>query len=103
VAVEIGVHGTDRRRMDVGIEAGQPLPDLWCAPARFVLLQAHDLRLDLEGQLIGVAVWSARSVGQPFQADLMVAATILQPVLREMPKSARSIIRASPTCGPTTH
>jgi hypothetical protein len=73
MAVEDNVDRTDRRRMDIGIEAGQPLLDLRGAPARLVLLQAHDLRLDLEGQLIGMAVWPARAVGEPFDTDLIVA------------------------------
>jgi hypothetical protein len=34
--------------------------------------EVHDLRLNLKGQLIGVAIWPARAVGQPFQAGLIV-------------------------------
>src|SRR6202011_4459188 len=35
--------------------------------------KAHDLRLDLEGQLVRVAVGPARAVGKPFQTDFVVA------------------------------
>jgi hypothetical protein len=59
--------------MHTWIEPGQPFSDLRRAPARLVLLQAHDPRLDLKWQLIGVAVESARAVGQPFQAAIVVA------------------------------
>ena len=63
----------DRRRMHIRIEPGKPLPDLRCAPVRLILLQTHDLRLDLKGQLIGVPIWPARAIGQAFQPDLIVA------------------------------
>jgi hypothetical protein len=48
--------------MHIRIEPGQPLPDLRRAPVRLVLLQSDDLRLDLEGQLIGVAMHLACDV-----------------------------------------
>jgi hypothetical protein len=32
----------------------------------------HDQRLDLDRQLIGMAVGSARAVGEPFQTNLVV-------------------------------
>ena len=67
MAVEHRMHRADRRRVDIRIEAGQLFPDLRRAPARLVLLQAHDLRLDLDGQLVGVAVRPARAVSEPFQ------------------------------------
>jgi hypothetical protein len=59
--------------MHIRIEPDHPLPDLRRAPAWLVLLQARDQRLDLERQLIGVAIRPPRAVGQPFQADLVVA------------------------------
>ena len=37
------------------------------------LLQAYDPCLDLDRQLVGLAVGPARAVGEPFQADLVVA------------------------------
>ena len=63
MAIQNRMHRADRRRMNVRIETDQPLPDLRCTPARLVLLEAHDLRLDLKRQLIGVAVRSARAIG----------------------------------------
>ncbi len=59
VAVENRMDRADRWRMHIRIEPRQLLPDLRRAPARLVLLEAHDLRLDLDGQLVGVAVGSA--------------------------------------------
>ena len=67
------MHCADRGRVHIRIEPRQPFPDLWRAPARLILLQAHDPRLDLEGQLIGVAVGPARAVGEPCEANLVVA------------------------------
>ena len=67
------MHRADRRRGHIRIEPGQLFPDLRRPPARPVLLQAHDLRLDLEGQLVRVAVGPARAVGKPFQTDFVVA------------------------------
>src|SRR6478672_10953001 len=65
--------GADRWRMHIGIEPRQSFPDLRSAPTRLVLLQSDDLRLDLEGQLIGVAIRPARAVSEPVKADLVVA------------------------------
>jgi hypothetical protein len=55
------------------IKTCQLLPDLRRAPARLVVLEAHDLRLDLDRQLVGVAIGSTRAIGEPFQADLVIA------------------------------
>src|SRR5262249_18557625 len=38
-----------------------------------VLLEAHDLGLDLERQLVSVAIRPARAVGEPVKAGLVVA------------------------------
>ena len=67
------MHCADRRRVDIRIKAPQLVPDLGRAPARLVLLEAHDLGLDLERQLVGLAVGSAGAVGEALQADLVVA------------------------------
>ena len=67
------MHRADRRCMHIRIEPRQLLPDLRRAPTRLVLLEVHDLRLDLEGQLVGVTIRSTRPIGEPFQADLVVA------------------------------
>jgi hypothetical protein len=73
VAVEDCMHRADRRRVHIRIEAGQPLSDFRRAPIRFLLLEAYDLRLYLERELVGVAVWPAGAVGEPLQANLVVA------------------------------
>jgi hypothetical protein len=84
VAIEHSMDGADRRRVNVGIEAPQPFPDLRRTPGRPVLLEAHDQRLDPNGEVIGATVRPARSVGQCRQATVVVP-----PVLREMPNSAQ--------------
>lgn len=94
VAIQHGVHRADRRRMDVRIEARQSLLDLGCTPARFVLLEAHDLRLDLEGQLIGVAIGPARPVSQPLKTNLIAREDFVAGLARdaELPAQARHLL-----------
>jgi hypothetical protein len=57
----------DRRRVHVRIEPDALLPDLQCAPAWLVPLEAYDPRLDLDGQLVGVAIRPAQAVGEARQ------------------------------------
>jgi hypothetical protein len=73
MAVEHRMYRADRRGVHIRIEPGELLPDLRRAPARFVLLEAHDLRLDLERELVGVAIRPARAISEPVQADRVVA------------------------------
>jgi len=73
MTVEHGMHGADRRGVHIGIEAVEPLSDFGCAPARLLMLETHDLRFNLERQLVGMAVWPARAVVQAVQADVIVA------------------------------
>lgn len=80
VTVEHGMHRADGRAMYVRIEAPKPLADLRCAPAGPLPPQPHDQRLDLDGQLAGLAVWSPGPVRQPVQAA--VAVTLQQLVAR---------------------
>jgi hypothetical protein len=47
VAIENRMDRADRRRVHVRIGPDELLPDLRCAPAWLVLLEAHDPRLDL--------------------------------------------------------
>jgi len=42
-------------------------------PSSACLLQAHDQRLDLDGQLIGLPIRTAGAVGQPLQTAAVVA------------------------------
>src|SRR5262249_13643488 len=74
MAVEHRMHCADRGGVDVRIEARQLLPDLGRAPTRLVVLEAHDLRLALEGQLVGLAGGAAGAVGEPVKTDLVVTA-----------------------------
>jgi hypothetical protein len=55
------------------LKAPQPFPDLRRAPAGAFLLEPHDQRLDLDRQLVGVAVGAPATIGQPVQATVLVA------------------------------
>src|SRR5579864_2758817 len=67
------MHRADRGRAYVRIKPGQSFPDLRGSPTRLVLLDAHDQRLDLDRELIGMAIGPARAVSEPFQACRVVA------------------------------
>jgi hypothetical protein len=73
MAIENRVDRTDGWGVHIRIEPRELVPDLRRAPARLVLLEAHDLRLDLERQLVGVPIGPARAIREPVQADLVVA------------------------------
>jgi len=73
MTIEHRVHGADRGRVHIRIKPSQSFSDLRGSPARLVLLAPHDQRLDLGGQLVGMAVGPARAVGEPLQANLVVA------------------------------
>jgi hypothetical protein len=73
MAIEHRMHRADRGRVHIRIKPGQSFPDLGRPPARLVLLDAHDQRLDLDRELIGMAIGPARAVGEPFQAGRVIA------------------------------
>ena len=73
MAIENRVDCADGWGVHIRIEPGELVPDLRRAPARLVLLETHDLRLDLERQLVGVSIGPPRAIGEPVQADLVVA------------------------------
>src|SRR5918997_4850539 len=73
VAVEHRMPRADRGRLHIGVEPGEPLPDLGRAPGWLLPLQPHDQGLDLHGELIGMPVRSARAVGQPIYPTVAVA------------------------------
>jgi hypothetical protein len=52
VAIDNRMDRADRRRVHVRV--GPDELDFRCAPAWLVLLEAHDPRLDLDGQLVGM-------------------------------------------------
>ncbi len=74
MAVEHGVDRADRRQMNIGMEPPEPFADLWRAPTRFLLLQAHDQLLDLERKLIGLAIGPPGAVRQRFKPASVIAA-----------------------------
>jgi hypothetical protein len=95
VAIEDGMDRADRRRVDVGIKPLQPIPDLGRAPTGLVVLEAHDQRLDLKGQLIGLAIRSSRPVGQRLEATFLVAPENLVACLAgnaELPAQTRHLL-----------
>ena len=73
MSVENCVDRADGWGVHIRIEPGELVPDLWRAPARLVLLEAHDLRLNLERQLVGVPIGPPRAIREPVQADLVIA------------------------------
>ena len=73
VAVEHGVDGADRRRLDHRELADQLVADLRGSPGRIVTLDAQNAALDLEGQLVGVPIRPPASVGEGIEAAFLVA------------------------------
>src|SRR5580658_9529643 len=74
VAIEHGMDGAPGRHAHVAREPPhQELADLAGAPMRLAALEADDQALDLGRQLVGVAHWPPRAVGQGFEPVLLVA------------------------------
>ena len=67
------MHGADRRRLDVVVQAAQLLADLGCTPTRVLAPQSHNQRFDLNRQLVGLPIGSPATVGQPYGAEVLVA------------------------------
>jgi len=89
------MNGADRRRMHIRIESSQTFADLRRAPVRFVLLQAHDQRLDLEGKLVGLPIRPARAIRQSLKATVVVAVNKLVAGLArdaELPAQPRHLL-----------
>ena len=58
---------------DVGESADQALSDLTSAPAGVLTLHVQDKVLHLKGKLMGIAIGTAASVGQPLNAAFLIA------------------------------
>ena len=77
MAIEHRVYGADRGRVYIRIKSSQSFPDLRRPPARLVLLAPHDQRLDLDRELIGMAIGAGvggeimlwHQAGQPALVD----------------------------------
>lgn len=95
--VEHGLDRRDRRPVNFRIQPGEPFPDLGRSPARSLPLQPDDQRLNLDGQLIGVAAGPARAIREPFVAAVAIALEDFIPGFREMPKSSQRCEIASPS------
>src|SRR5215471_10772143 len=73
VTIEHRMHGTYRRRLDVIVSSTQRRADLGCTPARVLAPEAHDQRLDLNRQLVGLSIRAAAAVGQANSAEVLIA------------------------------
>lgn len=67
------MHGADGRAAQVGIALFQAVLDLRGAPLGKLFFELDNAFLDLEGQLIGMAVRAPTTVGQALDAAVLVA------------------------------
>jgi len=72
VAVQHGVDGADGGRLDHGIQLDQFVADLRGTPGAVFLPDPDDGLLDLERQLVGMAVGASRPVLEPTNAAVLV-------------------------------
>ena len=73
VAIQYGMNGALGWRLDHGIFPDQVIADLGGTPAGIFALELQDCALDLERQLIGVAVRSAAAVLQSVKVTILVS------------------------------
>ena len=73
VAVEDGMNGADRRRLDHGKLADQLVANLGGSPGRVFALDAENASLDLEGQLVGMPIGPPASVIKAIEAAFPIA------------------------------
>ncbi|MGB7849146.1 MAG: hypothetical protein WBL63_26270 [Candidatus Acidiferrum sp.] len=71
---------TFRRDGNTGEPAQQALTDFACTPVGVLTLDVQDVVLDLERKLVGIAIRTPASVGEPRNAAFLV--TIEDPVAR---------------------
>ena len=71
--VEDGVDGADGGAANSRIPAPEALSDLRRAPARILLLEPYDQRLDLHRELIGMPIRPPASIRETIQAAVLVA------------------------------
>ena len=95
VAIEHGVDGADRRRLDHRALPDQLVADLRRAPGRVLLLDAQDGAFDLEGQLVGMPIGPAAAIVERVEAALLVAVEDLvagDPRDAELPAQRRHLL-----------
>src|SRR5271168_4213456 len=85
MAIQDGMHRTDRRGMDIRIKPCQSFPYLRRSPVRPLLLAAYDQRLDRNGELVSMPVRSPRAIGQPFHAAAVIA---IEDLVASLPRDA---------------
>jgi hypothetical protein len=73
MAIEHGVHGTDRRGLEVAAAAAQLLADFGSTPAGVLPFALHDQALDLDRQLVGLPVGATTAIGESLEPAVLVA------------------------------
>lgn len=72
VAIEHGMDGAFGRDLDVGEAAAQALADFTSAPTGVLVLHVQDEVLHLKGKLMGIAIGTAASIGQPMHSAFLI-------------------------------
>ncbi len=96
VAIEHGMDGALRRRLDIRETAQQALANFTSTPAGVLVLHLQDVVLHLERKLIGVAIGTAAPVGQPLHTALLITIKDLVAGLAGNPELAASSVIDSP-------
>ena len=73
MAIEHGMHGADRWRLDHRDLARELVADLAGTPGGVLLLDPQDGALDLEGQLVGLPVRCPAAIVEAIEATVFVA------------------------------
>src|SRR5215471_18862541 len=85
------MNGAFGGKWDVGEAAQQSLADFPSAPTGMLTLHAQDVVLHLKGQLIGIAIRTPTSVGEPLDAAFLIAIEDLVPGLARDPELSAQI------------
>jgi hypothetical protein len=73
MAIEHGMNGAFGGKWDVGEAAQQSLADFPSAPTGMLTLHVQDVVLHLKGELVGIAIGTSASVGEPVNAAFLIA------------------------------
>ena len=96
MAIEHGMDGAFGGKWDVGEAAQQSLADFPSAPTGMLTLHIQDVVLHLKGQLIGIAIGTSASVGEPVNAAFLIAIEDLVAGLARDPELSAQIPMGSP-------
>src|SRR5262250_650506 len=67
------MNGAFGGKFDVGEAAQQPLADFPSAPTGMLTLHVQDIVLHLKRELVGIAIGTSASVGEPVNAAFLIA------------------------------